>query len=176
MKAGKSMEIACSANCGNIASPLQIPFPRIVQPLKNQTVTIFAMDYKQEIGRRIRKAREEQGLTLSALAQLTGDILSGKRINAYENGDRRLGPAEAVILAKALRLRPAYVMALEDPQLPITEQEENMIRAWRKLPERDRMSFYRKIEQVSMAYADTAITDKHVSTALGKIPRAAVKK
>lgn len=127
------------------------------------------MDYKEEIGKRIRKVRDEKGWTLAQLAQATGDRLTLKRINAYETGDRMPGPAEAVIIAKALGVRPAYLMVLEDIQIPITRQEEKMVMFWRKLPEKDRMSFYRQIEQVSHAYADTPVEDASVERALGNV-------
>jgi transcriptional regulator with XRE-family HTH domain len=112
------------------------------------------MDYKEEIGRRIRRAREDKGWTLADLALETGDILTLKRISAYENADRMPGPAEAVILAKALGLRSAYIMAVDDRQLPITPQEETMIRNWRTLNERDRMEMFRKIEIMSVQNRD----------------------
>lgn len=115
---------------------------------------MYAMDFKKEIGERIRRARRDKDLTLDQLAQKTGDRLTLKRINAYENGDRMPGPLEAAILAKALGVRPAYIMALDDTQIPITHQEEALIRNWRKLPENARMSHYRKIEQEAVAYTD----------------------
>lgn len=134
------------------------------------------MDYKKEIGRRIRAARGE--MTLSDLAQKTGDVLTLKRINAYENGDRMPGPGEVVILAKALRVRPAYLMALEDHQLPISPQEETMIRNWRTLTERDRMAIFRKIETFSMASRDPvsdAQVERHIPASV-PIPKVAATK
>lgn len=66
-----------------------------------------------------------------------------------------LGPSEAVILAKALGVRPAYLMALDDIQLIITLQEEAMVKNWRDLPGNERARFFRQIEQESMVYKDT---------------------
>lgn len=113
------------------------------------------MDYKKEIGRRIREAREEKGWSLAQLSQKTGDVLSLQRIGAYEIGDRMPGPSEAVILAKALGKRAAYLMALDETQTPISPQEEKLVKNWRTLTERDRMHFYREIEQMAMVSRDT---------------------
>ncbi len=110
---------------------------RLVQPQGNQIDNLCRMDYKNEIGRRIKAARIAKRLTLKDLSLRTGDILDLKRINAYENGVRMPRPPEAAILAKALGVRPAYLMALED------EVEEHLLRNWRTLSERERMDVYR---------------------------------
>lgn len=123
------------------------------------------MDYKNEIGKRIRAARVEKSLTLSDVARKTGDILTLKRINAYENGDRMPGPAEAVILAKALGQRPAYLMAVDDIQLAISQQEEELIRNWRTLAERERMDFFRKVQMAALQARDPVqdqTVEKHI--------------
>lgn len=122
------------------------------------------MDYKEEIGRRIRQSRDAAGMTLAGLARETGDVLTLKRINAYENGDRMPGPAEAMILAKALRVRPSYLLAVDDIQLPISQQEELLIRNWRTLTERDRMDIFRKIQAMALSSRDpvpNATVEKH---------------
>lgn len=118
------------------------------------------MDYKKEIGRRIRAARDEKDWTLEQLEVHTPG-LSGKRINAYENGDRMPGPSEAVILAKALSKKAAWIMAVDDIQLPISPQEETLVRNWRTLPERERMEFFRSVETLAMAYRDP-VSDRTV--------------
>lgn len=173
MKVGKSSSVLMETNIPRIAEKMQALLatclPRIGQLSQNQAVTLSGVDYKKEIGARIRKGRDAKGWTLAHLSRATGDRLTLKRINAYETGERMPGPSEAVILAQALGLRAAYIMVLDDIQLPITEQEERMVKFWRKLPEKDRMSFYRKIEQVSHAYADTSIEDHNVERALGNV-------
>lgn len=133
------------------------------------------MDYPEEIGRRIRNLREEKTWSLAELSRRTKDVLSRKRIQNYETGIRTPGPAEAVLLAKALGTRPAYIMAIDDVQTPITPQEESMVRCWRKLNEKDRMTYYRQLETLAMQNADPA-SDDRVSRAVGKPPEAATKK
>lgn len=179
MYEGKSMD----AKYPRIAEFMQVGAQKIVpqngEPSLNQLVTICGMDYKNEIGRRIRAAREQQGLTLAEVSQRTGDVLTLKRINAYENGDRMPGPDEISILAKALKRRPAYLMALDDPQ---TALEEKMVRNWRTLNERDRMEFYRQIETLAMASRDPvqdAVVERHLKhppASGGPMPRRAAAK
>lgn len=135
---------------------------RLVQLVGNQADTIPRMDYKNEIGRRIRSARIAKGLTLKDLSLRTGDILDLKRINAYENGVRMPRPPEAAILAKALGVRPAYLMGLED------EVEEHLLRNWRTLSERERMDVYRHIETLALAARDPVqdyVVEQHLPRA-----------
>lgn len=127
------------------------------------------MDYRKEIGARIAAARTEKGWTLKELAAKTNGKLDPNRISNYETGFRMPKPAEIVTLAKALGKRPAYMMCLEDAQLPITPQEETLIRNWRALPENERMDWFRKIDARAMTYRDPA-PDHRVAKSLGKAP------
>lgn len=112
------------------------------------------MDYKDVMGKRLRESRANKGWTQGQLSVQTGDVIGLKRISAYEKGDRMMGPSEAVILAQALGVRPAYLMAVDDTQMPITPQEENLIKNWRTLAERERMDFYRKIQTAALQSRD----------------------
>jgi transcriptional regulator with XRE-family HTH domain len=114
------------------------------------------MDFKKEIGRRIARCREDRVWTQTDLSRETGDLLSLKRISSYETGDRMPGPAEAVILAKALQVRPAYLLGVDDVQIPISAQEEQLIKNWRTLNEKDRMVLYRHVESLAMQNRDPA--------------------
>lgn len=118
------------------------------------------MDYKKEIGRRIKAARNEKGWSLVELARRTNDLLSDTRIGNYETGERMPGPAEATILAKTLGKRPAYLMAVDDIQMHISTQEEALVRNWRALPENERMSRFRELEQLAMVYRDAVPNTK----------------
>lgn len=111
------------------------------------------MDYKKEVGQRIRLARREKGWEQKDLEARTPGI-SLRRISDYETGKRMPRQPEAVILAQALGKRAAWIMAVDDIQLPITLQEESLIRNWRALPERDRMDLYRKVEALALTYRD----------------------
>jgi hypothetical protein len=103
------------------------------------------------------------------LERKTGDVLSISRISNYETGFRMPGPQEAAILGKALGKRSAWIMAVDDAQLPISLQEEALIRNWRTLNERERMDLYRKIEMAAMASRDP-VSDRKVKESLGPVP------
>lgn len=141
------------------------------------------MDYKNEIGRRIRQKRDEKGWTLPELARATDDVLTSTRIQNYETGYRMPGPSEAVILSKALGVRAAYLMAIDDIQIPITPQEEALIRNWRTMNERDRMQVYRSIETMAMQNRDPVqdqMVDLHMPpmppVKVNRLPKMAVHK
>lgn len=132
------------------------------------------MDYKKEIGRRIRKMRLDRNWTLEDLSRETGDVIGLKRISAYETGDRMPGPSEVVKLAKALGANPAYIMALDDSDLQISRLEETLIKNWRTLSERERMDYFRNLERHAMMARDP-VADDRVSQALPPAPKATQK-
>lgn len=179
MNAGRSTVM----NHPRLVDVRQVPWsiyrPRIVDPLENQGLTIRGMDYKKECGARVAKLREERGWTLRELSTRTGDVLLPTRISNYETGERLLSQQEAVILAKALGTRPAFLLAVDDIQLPITQQEEALIRNWRTLPERERMEYFRKLEMLAMTYRDPvseARVELHRIPAPQPMPKVAVHK
>lgn len=139
-------------------------------PKEIKALESFRMDYRKEIGRRIAELRANRAWTLKDLSLKTKDLLSINRISNYETGERMPGPAEAVILAKAFGVRPAYIMAVDDTQTIISAQEEAMIRNWRTLPERDRMEYFRRLQALALTYRDPA-QDLTVERALGPAPK-----
>jgi transcriptional regulator with XRE-family HTH domain len=180
MYEGKSMDAKYPRIAEFMQGGVQKIVPQNGEPSRNQVFMISRMDYKNEVGRRIRAAREAKGFTLAEVSQRTDDVLTLKRINAYENGDRMPGPDEVVILAKALGQRAAYLMALDDTQIAISPIEEKLIRNWRTLPERERMEFYRQLEAMAMTYRDPiqdAVVERHLRLPpTGRAPRAAAHK
>lgn len=134
-----------------------------------------AMDYKKEIGARIRKARELRNWSQVELARETGDLLSETRIGNYEVGFRMPGPAEVVILGRALGIKPSYLMALENSQLQITQKEEALIKNWRTLSEKDRMEVFRDVEMRALQSRDPA-PDHKVARTIGPAPIAQPKR
>lgn len=132
------------------------------------------MDYKKEIGSRIRKCREEKGWKLRELAAATDNVVSISRLNNYEHGTRMPGPLEAVLLGKALDRRAAYFLGVDDVQIPITAIEEKLVRNWRSLPENERMKVYRSLQAAALQYRDPvqdAEVEKHIP-APKKVPAA----
>lgn len=110
------------------------------------------MDYKTEIGRRIKQAREGMGLSLEQLSKLLNGKLSKSRISNYEQGARMPGPYEANLLAQALGVDAAHLMCL---QTVFTAQAIRLMRNWMALPENERNAYFRRIELMSLAYRET---------------------
>lgn len=131
------------------------------------------MDYKDKIAQRIRSAREERGWKLRELADATDNIVSISRLNNYEHGARMPGPAEAVLLGEALGKRPAYFLGVDDVQLPISSEEESLIKNWRALPENERMAIFRGLEVQALRYRDPAQSHA-VDRRLPPVPKVAV--
>ncbi len=88
---------------------------------------------KYEIGNRIRKFREELGISQKQLAEQIG--VSNSRISNWEQGINR---PDADILAKlctALNVSPSSLLGVKLSADEITEQERNIIKAYRSKPE-----------------------------------------
>ena len=109
------------------------------------------MNYKVEIGKRIKAAREKKEWSLDRLAQETGGKLSKSRIGNYEQGTRMPGPQEANTLASALGVDAAHLMCL---QTIFTSKAIELMRNWEALPEKDRMEYFRRIEVLALAYRE----------------------
>ena len=90
----------------------------------------------KQIGDRLRRARLDQGLSLSQLASLTGGHLAKSRISNYEQGLRRLGLEEARELAAALgTVSPAYLLCLDDDSA-LSNDEAKLLRWYREADRR----------------------------------------
>lgn len=64
-------------------------------------------DPNQAIGRRIRYARQQQGLTQAGLGTRLG--VSHVAVSEYERGTTRLGPERVAHIAGVLGVEPAYL-------------------------------------------------------------------
>lgn len=86
--------------------------------------TDSSADLTQRIGNRLREARHELKMSLSELAERTG-CYSKSRISNYEQGLRRMGLEESMVLASALgTVTPNWLLCLDDnPMLPAEEAE-----------------------------------------------------
>lgn len=85
-------------------------------------------------GSRIKKRREELGLTQDELAKKLG-YKSRSSINKIELGERRLTQKKILTIATALDVSPLYILGIEEkPQTenyPLTIEERNIILAYR---------------------------------------------
>jgi transcriptional regulator with XRE-family HTH domain len=105
------------------------------------------------IGLRLRAERHRLKLSLSQLSALTGDTLAKSRISNYEQGIRRLGLEESMILARALGdVSPVYLLCLEDND-PLSSDELNLLALYRASDKRGRTM----IVQTARAEADRVL-------------------
>ena len=113
--------------------------------------TLLTVNYKEEIGRRLKDARESKGLSLEELSRRTKPRLLKSRIGNYEQGIRTPGPLEANVLAEALDMDAAYLMGL---QQAMSKQELDLLRNFRALPENERSDYARRIGVLALAYRE----------------------
>lgn len=66
------------------------------------------MDYKKEIGRRIKKARHEKGITAAQLGELTG--FAPNHIYAIESGKDGVSVEGLVLIARELNVSVDYLV------------------------------------------------------------------
>ncbi len=86
----------------------------------------------QRIAQRLRQARKGRRWSLNDLAERTGGILSKSPISNDEQGIRRPGNEEAIMLAQALgAISPTWLLCLDEAPSPLNEREEALIRAYR---------------------------------------------
>ena len=92
-----------------------------------------------EIGERIRRKREELGMSQDELAKKSG-YASRVSISKIESDSRGLPIDKVTLIAKALRVTPAYLMGWEDVNgNEIVEDEHTyMIEAFQQLNDRNR--------------------------------------
>lgn len=134
------------------------------------------MNYKKEAGRRLKGAREAKGWTLLELSKRTGGLLSSSRLGNYEQGTRMLGIREALALHGVLGVQPAYLLCVDVGDEEMTPQENELLRDFRALPERDRNDYARRIGVLALAYKE-AVPDERLSPEVRKgAPRRSAQK
>ncbi len=85
---------------------------------------------KYEIGSRIRKYREERGLSQKQLAQLIN--VSNSRISNWEQGINRPDADIIADICRALNVSPSELMGIYLESDEFTEAEKRLIRAYRE--------------------------------------------
>ena len=84
---------------------------------------------KYEIGSRIRKYREKQGLSQKELAQMIG--VSNSRVSNWEQGINRPDADILASICRALNTSPSELLDVRLPQDNLNEQERKVIQAYR---------------------------------------------
>ena len=88
---------------------------------------------KYEIGSRIRKYREERGLSQKKLAQMIG--VSNSRISNWEQGLNRPDADVLVNLCRALNVSPCQLLNMDSAMDELNQQERKVLQAYRERPE-----------------------------------------
>lgn len=125
--------------------------------------TIPAMNYKREVGKRIRAERDKLGISLEEqerkMLQKLGKTLPKSRVSNYEQGLRLAGPAEITLLAEFYEVPAAYLGCL-DGEGNVTKEEYDLLRNYRRLPENERLSYWRRLDTLAQAYRDPLPDEK----------------
>ena len=125
------------------------------------------MNYKKESGRRLKAARRKKGWTLEELSRRTGGLLSVSRLGNYEQGTRQIGVRESLALAPVLGVQQSHLLCADGDDGDMTQQELELLKNYRALPERDRNDYSRRIEVLAMAYKEP-VPDERLSPTVRK--------
>jgi len=101
------------------------------------------MSTKEEAGRRIKKAREDKGLTLEDVEKQVSE-LSISRVSNWEQGRNMIGVDEAKKLGPVLGVSPAYLLTVVDE--PNDTREKTLLGYFRISDERGRTQILRTAE------------------------------
>ncbi len=105
----------------------------------------------KEFGSRIRKAREDRGLSQDELAALISK--DQRAIYEYEAGKRRLAAIDLPTLARALGVSVAYFY---EENIPADELDRVMLREFQRLPS---LTAKRGMIELLRAFSDTLLEE-----------------
>jgi transcriptional regulator with XRE-family HTH domain len=109
-------------------------------------------EWRDAIGRRVRELRRNADLSLEEVVTATNGLMSKSQISNYEQGLRLPGPAEAVLLAKALHSSPAHILCLDNDVPVLSPDEVKLLRSFRALPENIRNEYVERIVALALAF------------------------
>jgi transcriptional regulator with XRE-family HTH domain len=112
------------------------------------------IDLRQEVGRRIRQARELLGWTQPELGLRVG--MAKQTISSYESGHRMPGPREATLLGVALGVSPAHLLVVDGDDMQLLDAEAELVRLLRQLPPEEQARFHRLLEGRARLFAQPA--------------------
>ncbi len=91
----------------------------------------------ETVGQRIKRRREELGLSQDALAKMLG-YRSRSSINKIELASRNLNQSQVTAIAAALQVSPLYILGVEEKNTPaeaeLSEGEAALIGLFRQVP------------------------------------------
>lgn len=130
------------------------------------------MNYKKESGRRLKMARTRKNLTLDELSKKTGGLLSTSRLGNYEQGTRSLGVPESLALSSVLGVKASHLLCVDgDEGDEMTQQEVELLRNFRALPEKDRNDYARRIDNLAMIYREPVPDERLPPVVRGGAPK-----
>lgn len=149
----------------------QVPFTHELCPTEQQplaTVASMATSdaaWKRRIGKRLRELRDAEKWSLSEVEQRVQGKLSKSRLGNYEQGTRLIGLAESQLLADLYGVPSFYILCLEgdDDMLVLDKSEQQLIKDYRTLPERDRAEYARRIAALANVYRDPVADERTAS-------------
>ena len=118
--------------------------------------------WKRRIGARLKELREGKGWSLAQLERETKGRLGKSRLGNYEQGTRLPGLDESQVLARLYKVPSAYILCLDsDDSMVLTDKlEQQLIRDYRTLPERDRADYARRIAALANVYRDPVADER----------------
>lgn len=103
---------------------------------------------KYEIGNRIRKYREERGLSQKELAELLG--VSNSRVSNWEQGINRPDADYLADICRVINISPSVLLNVQLSSDELSEQERRLIEAYREKTElRQAVNILLGIEETS---------------------------
>ena len=95
------------------------------------------------VGERVKKARENKGLSQTELAEMLG-YKSRSSINKIEQGDRDIPRSSIIKLAEKLDVTPQYLMGWEEEkrsESELTDADRTALKLFRQLDEQSKQTF-----------------------------------
>lgn len=150
-----------------------------LRTVRDVAFRIQAMNYKKEIGKRIRAERDKKKLSLDEQARdmlaKVGNTLSKSRVSNYEQGIRLAGPGEIRLFSRYYGVPAAYLGCLEE-EGDMTREEFTLLRNYRALPENERLAYFRRIETLALTYRDPLPDEKLPAKLRAGAPAPSVRK
>ncbi|BET97665.1 helix-turn-helix domain-containing protein [Xenorhabdus sp. TCT-1] len=120
------------------------------------------MKMSNQIGARIKRLREQLGLSQAALAEHCG-WSSQSRIGNYESGSRNVSADDAVILANALSVTPAELMfgstdcanvpmSCTTEETKLTPRQRILLELFDELPDSEADQLLKNLEEKKQHY------------------------
>ena len=151
----------------------QVPFTNVLCPTtRTARATVAGMaatdsEWKRRIGARLRALRKDKDWSLTDLERELKGVLSKSRLGNYEQGTRLPGLEESQLLANLYGVPSSFILCLDsDDMILLNKAEQQLIRDYRALPERDRADYARRIGALASIYREPVADERAAYPAL----------